>query len=97
MHAGDPVDVAIPVYNTAGVAQSLSGWSASAKALDVAGQVLHDFAPSIVSDQIRVIATSAQTGAWAWQTYAARLVVTATPAAGAPLTITSGWIRFYPH
>jgi hypothetical protein len=44
-----------------------------------------------------VAATAAQTGGWAWQYYAARLVITATPPAGAPTPIAIGWIRFYPR
>jgi hypothetical protein len=95
VHAGDPVDVAIPVLDGAGAAVSLSGWTATARALDPGGSVLWDFSPTIVSDQIRVAATAAQTRTWAWQPYAARLVVSATPPAGAAMPITNGWIRFY--
>jgi hypothetical protein len=97
VHAGDPIDESIPVLDGAGAAVTLSGWTATAKAYDTAGAVLHDFAPAIVSNAIRVTATPAQTGAWAWQTYAARLVVTATPPAGAASPIAAGWIRFYPR
>jgi len=97
VHAGDPIDVGIPVYDTTGTAVTLSGWTAAAHALDVNGVVLWDFAPAIVANEIRVTATSAQTGAWAWSNYAVRFVVTATPAAGAPQPVTIGWIRFYPR
>jgi hypothetical protein len=97
VHAGDPVDVAIPVADSLGVAVSLSGWTCAARAYDPSGTVLWDFSPTIVSNQIRVTATSAQTATWTWLPYAARLVVTATPPAGAPMPITTGWIRFYPR
>jgi hypothetical protein len=97
VHAGDPIDVGIPVYDSSGATVTLSGWTASAHALDLNGTVLWDFTPSIVSNQIRLVATSAQTGAWSWSPYAVQLVVTATPAAGAPVPVTNGWIRFYRH
>jgi hypothetical protein len=97
VHAGDPIDEAIPVLDGLGAAVSLAGWSAAAVAETVDGTVLHTFTPTIVSDQIRVAATSAQTRAWNWSVYAARLTVTGTPPAGSPITLGSGWIRFYPH
>lgn len=97
VHAGDPIDEAIPILDALGVEQSLAGWSATARAEQVDGTTLHTFTPTIVSDRIRVAATSAQTAAWTWPVYAARLVVTATPPAGTPIPITTGWIRFYPR
>lgn len=97
VHAGDPVDEAIPVLDGLGVEESLAGWFATAHAYHVDGTVLHNFNPTIVSDRIRVAATPAQTAAWTWPVYAARLVVTATPPAGAPIPIVNGWIRFYPR
>jgi hypothetical protein len=97
VHAGDPVDVAIPVYDSDDVSVTLSGWTVGAQALDANGTVLWDFTPTVVSNAIRVSATAAQTGGWTWQHYAARLVVTATPPAGAPSPIAIGWIRFYPR
>ena len=95
VHAGDPISISIPVIDSLGVAQSLSGWSASAQAVDASGAMLYDFAASIVSDTIRVAATPAQTGAWNWPGYAARLVVTGTPSGGSPTEIAVGWIRLY--
>lgn len=97
VHAGDPVDVGIPVLDSGGAAVTLTSWTVSARALDPAGSVLHDFAPTIVGGQIQVAATSAQTAAWTWAPYAARLVVTATPPGGGPVPIATGWIRFYPR
>jgi len=97
VHAGDPIDEAIPVLDGLGAAVSLAGWSATARAEQVDGTVLHTFTPSIVSDQIHVAATSAQTAAWTWPVYAARLTVTATPPAGSPFPLVQGWIRFYPR
>ena len=97
VHRGDPVDASIPVLDATGTVIPLVGWSATARAIDASGTVLWDFAPTILADRIRVAATSAQTGAWTWQSYAARLVVTGTPPSGAPVPITVGWIRFYPH
>jgi len=97
VHAGDPIDVAIPVYDNTGAAVTLTSWTCAAHALDVNNTVLWDFAPTIVSNQIRVTATSAQTGGWTWTPYAVRLVVTATPPGEAAISIATGWIRFYPH
>jgi hypothetical protein len=95
VHPGDPIAIAIPVLDSTGATQSLSGWTAAATVKAPDGQLLHDFAPSIASDQIQVAATSAQTTAWSWPVYAARLVITATPPAGAAAEIASGWIRLY--
>lgn len=98
VHAGDPIDVSIPVLDGLGVAVPLAGWSAAAFAYQfIGGPVLHTFTVAIVSDKVRVSATSAQTAAWSWPVYAARFVVTATPPAGTPIPITLGWIRFYPR
>ena len=97
VHAGDPIAVAIPVLDSDGEAESLSGWTAAATVTTSDGQLLHDFAPSVASDLINVVATPAQTRAWAWSVYAGRLVITATPPAGAPSPIATGWIRFYPR
>jgi hypothetical protein len=90
VHAGDPIDIAIPVLDSAGDAVSLTSWTCAAHVIDVNGTVLWDFTPTIVTDEIRVAATPAQY-------YAARLVITATPPAGAPTPIAIGWIRFYPR
>jgi hypothetical protein len=95
VHPGDPIALAIPGLDSLGVTQSLSGWTAAATARTPDGQLLHDFTPSIASDQIQVAATAAQTGGWAWPVYAARLDITATPPAGAPSPIATGWIRLY--
>lgn len=97
VHAGDPVDEAIPILDALGVAVSLAGWSATAHAEQADGLLLHTFTTTIVSDQIRVAATSAQTRAWNWKDYAAWLIVTATPPADSPNSMTVGWIRFYPR
>lgn len=97
VHAGDPIDFAVPVLDGAGVAQSLSGWTADATVTDPDGALLHDFAPVIADDQIRVTADSATTAAWTWTwPLAARLRVTATSPGGGPLPIATGWVRFYP-
>lgn len=95
VHPGDPIAVSMPVLNSSGVAQPLTGWTAAATVKAPDGQLLHDFNPAIVSDQIQVVATSLQTAAWAWPVYAARLTVTATPSGGAPMPVTLGWIRLY--
>jgi hypothetical protein len=95
VHPGDPIAIAIPVLDSTGATESLSGWTAAATVKTPDGQLLHDFAPSIASDQIQVAATSQQTGAWAWSAYAARLTITATPPAGGAAEIATGWIRLY--
>ena len=95
VHPGDPIAIAMPVLDNDGNAQSLSGWSAAATVKTPDGQLLWDFTPSIATDQIQIAATAAQTGTWAWSVYAARLDITATPPAGAPSPIATGWIRLY--
>lgn len=95
VHPGDPIAVSMPVLNAAGAAQPLSGWAAAATVTAPDGQLLHDFAPAIVSDQIQVVATPQQTAAWAWPVYAARLTITATPSGGGPMPVALGWIRLY--
>lgn len=96
VHAGDPVDVGVPVLDGDGVEiTDLTGWACAAVATGADGTVLHDFAPTIVSGKVRVAATSTATAAWAWIGYAARLTVTATPPAGAPAPLTLGWVRLY--
>lgn len=95
VHAGDPIDVAIPVLDSTGASQPLAGWQAGALAHHSNGVLLHDFVPEIVDNRIRVAATPAQTAAWQWPVHAARLVVTATPPSAGPVPITIGWIRLY--
>jgi hypothetical protein len=95
VHPGDPIAIAIPVLDSTGATESLSGWTAAATVKTPDGQLLHDFAPSIASDQIQVAASSQQTAAWLWSAYAARLTVTATPSGGGPIPVTLGWIRLY--
>lgn len=97
VHAGNPVNEAIPVLDGLGAAVSLAGWSAAGHVEAANGTVLHTFSPTIVSDQIHVAATSAQTAAWNWSDYAAWLIVTATPPSESPIRMTVGWIRFYPR
>jgi hypothetical protein len=95
IHPGDPISFAIPVLDSAGAAQALSGWTVAATVKTADGQLLWDFAPTIVSDQIRVAATPTQTAAWAWPAYAARLAVTGTPSGGGPVPVALGWVRLY--
>lgn len=95
IHPGDPIDFGVPVLDAAGVALDISAWTCAASATAPDGTVLHDFAPSISSQRVRVAATGAQTAAWLWSVYAARLTVTATPPAGAAIEVTTGWIRLY--
>lgn len=95
LHPGDPIDFSVPVLDAAGAAQDLTGWTVAATAAAPDGTVLHDFQPSAGATSIRVTATTAQTRAWAWSVYAARLVVTATPPTEAAIEICVGWIRLY--
>lgn len=95
VHAGDPIDVAVPVLDATGATLPLLGWSATATATTPAGQLLVDFAPTIIADRIRVAAAPAQTATWQWPVFAARLLVTATPPSGQPANITLGWLRLY--
>ena len=95
VHPGDPVDLLVPVLDGDGEAQSLSGWSVAATASDPNGTVLHNFTATISGTSIRVSATTAETRAWAWSCYAARLVVTGTPVSEAAVELAVGWIRLY--
>lgn len=95
VHPGDPVDFSVPVLDDDGVAADLSGWTATVTATAADGALLHTFTTAVAAGQVEASATPAETGAWAWQVYAARLVVTATPPAGSPTTLTVGWIRLY--
>lgn len=95
IHPGDPIAIAMPVLTGAGAAQSLSGWTAAATVKAPDGQLLWDFAPTIVTDQIQITATSVQTATWAWPVYAGRLIVTGTPSGGGPVPVALGWVRLY--
>lgn len=95
VHPGDPVDFSVPVLDATGASQDLTSWTCAAAALGPAGELLHDFAPAVVDNLIQVAATSTQTEAWTWSVFAARLEITATPPAGGPVPITTGWIRLY--
>lgn len=95
VHPGDPIDFGAPVLDALAAAVDISTWNCAAVALGPGGETLHDFTPTIDSEQVRVTATSAQTAAWAWAVYAARLVVTVTPPGEGALPILTGWIRLY--
>lgn len=97
VHTGDPVDFTVPVLDTLGVTPSgwPSGWTAAATATAPDGTVLHTFTATLTSTTVEVAATGAQTAAWAWSAYAARLKVTVTPPAGAAETVGLGWVRLY--
>lgn len=97
VHSGDPVDATIPVHDADGNVPTgwPTGWSVAAQAVGPAGEVLHTFAPTTTATAIRLSATPAQTLLWTWPVYAARLVATITPPAGAASPITLGWIRLY--
>ena len=95
VHPGDPIDFTVPVLDGDGAAQDLSGWSVAATATSPDGTVLHTFTATIDDTSIRVQATTAETRAWAWSVYAARLVVTGTPVSEAAVELAVGWIRLY--
>lgn len=95
VHPGDEVNFTVSVLNAAGAAQDLTGWTVAATATDPNGVLLHDFTTTIVGTSIRVFASTAQTRAWLWPVYAARLVVTGTPPSEAAVDIANGWIRLY--
>ena len=95
VHPGDPIDFTVPVLNAAGAAQDLTGWAVAATASAPDGTVLHTFTASISGTSIRVTATTAQTTAWQWSNYAARLVVTGAPPTESAIEICVGWIRLY--
>lgn len=95
VHPGDPIDFGVPVLDAAAAAVSLAGWACTATVTAPDGAVLHDFAPAVVSNQIRVTAGPAVTAAWAWPVYAGRLLVTATAPSGGPVPVMTGWVRLY--
>lgn len=95
VHPGDPIDFGVPVLDAAGASVTISGWAVAATVTAPDGTLLHNFSPTVSSNQIRVAATSTQTAAWAWQVYAGRLLVTATPPGDGPVPVVSGWVRLY--
>jgi hypothetical protein len=95
VHPGDPIDFTVPVLNALDAAQDLSGWAVAATATDPGGTVLHDFSTAVSGTSIRVTAGTAETRAWQWTAYAARLVVTGTPPTTAAIELATGWIRLY--
>lgn len=95
IHPGDPIDFGVPILDVADIAEDISGWTAAATVAASDGTLLHDFQPTIVSQQVRVTADPDVTAAWAWQVYAARLSVTATPPGSGPVPILAGWVRLY--
>ncbi len=95
VHPGDPIDFSVPVLDADGAAQSLAGWGVAATASAPDGTVLHTFSTSISGTSIRVQATAAETRAWLWNVYAARLVVTGTPVSEVAVELAVGWIRLY--
>lgn len=95
VHPGDDIDFTVPVLDAAGAAQSLSGWTLAATATAPDGTLLHTFTTAVSGTSIHVTATGTQTAAWAWTVYAARLIVTGTPVAGAAIELATGWIRLY--
>lgn len=95
VHPGDEVDLSVPVLDAADAAQDLSGWAVAATATAPDGTVLHNFTATVETTSIRVSATGAETRAWAWTPYAARLVVTGTPPSSVAVEIAVGWIRLY--
>lgn len=95
VHAGEPVDFTVPVLDAAGVAQSLSGWSAAAQVRASAdGPVLHTFTTTIDGTAVRVTATAAATAAWTWPAGQWDLVLTSPTSV--PHVICAGWVRVYP-
>lgn len=95
VHPGDPIDFGVPVLDATDVAETITSWTVTATVTAPDGTLLHNFSPTIVDNQIRVVAEPPATAAWAWQVYAGRLLVTATPPGGGPLPIMSGWVRLY--
>lgn len=95
VHPGDPIDFSVPVLDAAGAAQSLAGWAVAATATAPDGTVLHNFTATISGTSVRVSASTAETRAWLWSVYAARLVVTGTPISEAAIELATGWIRLY--
>lgn len=97
IHPGDPIDFTVAVLDAADAIPGgwPSGWAATATATAPDGTVLHTFTTTLATATVEVAATGAETGAWAWNVYAARLAVTITPPAGAAVPIGLGWIRLY--
>lgn len=95
VHPGDPIDFTVPVLDADDAAQDLSGWAVAATATAPDGTVLHTFTTTVSGTSIRVQASTAETRAWLWSVYAARLVVTGTPVAEAAIELATGWIRLY--
>jgi hypothetical protein len=97
VHAGEPVDVSIPVLDgSTGLAVStLAGWTAAAQVRGTPdGPVLHTFAPTVEGTSVRVTASAAATAAWTFTT--ARWDVVLTDTAAVPHVLCAGWVRIYP-
>lgn len=95
VHPGDPIDFTVPVLDADGALVDVSTWSATATAALPGGVILHDFAPTVSADGVRVVATEAQTRAWDWAVRAARLNVAIVAPGAAAARLCLGWIRLY--
>ena len=99
VHAGDPIDLTVPVRDALDVLVDVTGWTASAVVLrHGGGQVLHTFTPVLSPAGIRVEATGAQTAIWptAWPVHVAPLRISANHPSGGPIFRAAGWVHLYP-
>ena len=96
VHAGDPIDYAIPVRDSAGVLLDLTSWSASAVVSTPTNQPLANL--TIVHDVtgLTIFATGQETAQWAetWPTYSPWCIHAEHPD-GEPLFRAAGWVSLY--
>ena len=99
VHAGDPIDLTVPVRDALGVLVDVTGWTATAVVLRHAGgQLLYAFTPALSAAGIRIEATGAETAAWpaAWPVHVAPLRISADHPSGEPIFRAAGWVHIYP-
>lgn len=97
VHAGEPLDVSVPVLDAAGLPVALSGgWTATAQIRhNPRGDLLHTFTPAVEATSVRLTATAVQTRGWAdtWATPLAAWDVVLTDPAGTPHVLGPGRIQ----
>lgn len=97
VHGGDPVNELVTARDALGVAIDFTGWTFSADVLDAAGvHVLGSFSTSAEPGGLAVVATAAQTAAWArtWPLFSPWRI-NATHPSGDPIFRARGWLALY--
>ena len=99
VHAGEPVDVTIPVLDgdTGLPVTSLNSWTVAAQVRAASGEpVLATLTAAVEGVTVRITATAAATAAWAWPSPSAQWDVVLTSPTAVPHVLCAGWVRLYP-